>query len=223
MRRLLLYFSVVAVIVILATSFNRFVIDKKKTVNEVMVETSDYFNATEDKKPKTEPEPKPARAIAATELDGVEPKFKSWFGEEAGLMKSTHLNSGEKEIELRQKAKTFSARHIQFLKNKITDQTATQDEKILSTYLLSLVGDIESLSEVASQSLKVESAEPHSLQEIQNNQERARAIIAIDAIAESGRPLGARIDELRKVINKQNDVTVKNYAQRKQSELQSEL
>ncbi len=219
MRRLFLYFAVVFVIVILATTFNRFVIDKKKTVNEVMVETSDYFKTSEDEKLKTEP--KLARATATT--NGVEPKFKSWFGEEAGLMKSTHLNSGEKEIELRQKAKTFSARHIQFLKNKITDQTSTQDEKILSTYLLSLVGDIESLSEVASQSLKVESAEPHSLQEIQNNQERARAIIAIDAIAESDRHLSVRIDELRKVINKQNDVTVKNYAQRKQSELQSEL
>ena len=219
MRRLFLYFAVVFFIVILATSFNRFVIDKKKTVNEVMVETSDYFKTSEDEKLKTEP--KLARATATT--DGVEPKFKSWFGEEAGLMKSTHLNSGEKEIELRQKAKTFSARHIQFLKNKITDHSSTQDEKILSTYLLSLVGDIESLSEVASQSLKVESAEPHSLQEIQNNQERARAIIAIDAIAESDRSLSVRIDELRKVVIKQNDITVKNYAQRKQSELQSEL
>ncbi len=220
-RRLLLYFAVVFVIVILATSFNRFVIDKKKTVNEVMVETSDYFKTSEEEKFKTEP--KLARATATTEIDGVEPKFKRWFGEETSQMGSTQLNSGQKETELRQKAKSFTARQIQFLKNKITDSTSTQDEKILSTYLLSIAGDVESLSEVASQSLKVESAEPHSLQEIQNNQERARAIIAIDAIAESGRSLSVRIDELSKVINKQNDVTVKNYAQRKQSELQSEL
>lgn len=185
------------------------------------METSDYFKSNTDESAKTEPTL--ARGTATAVSEDVDPQFKSWFGEETRQMSSTNLNSGQKEIELRQKVKTFSARQIQFLKNKTTDASASQDEKILSTYLLSLTGDVESLGDVASQSLKVEAAEPHSLQEIQNNQERARAIIAIDAIAESGRPLPVRIDELRKVINKQNDVTVKNYAQRKQSELQSEL
>jgi hypothetical protein len=221
MRRLFLYFAVVAVIVIMATSFNRFVIDKKKTVDEVMVETSDYFKAADIAKSENEITPSPE--AAATPLDGVEPQFKTWFGEEAGRLSSTQLSSVQKENELRQKAKSFSARQLQFLKDKSTDSSATPDEKILSTYLLSLVGDVESLGAVASQALKVEAAEPHSLQEIQNNQERAKAIMAIDAIAESDRPLSLRIDELRKIINKQNDVTVKNYAQRKQSELQSEL
>jgi hypothetical protein len=67
MRRLFLYFTVVFVIVLAATSFNRFVIDKKKTVNEVLVETSDYFKTS--KETNSADEPKLARATAAAELD----------------------------------------------------------------------------------------------------------------------------------------------------------
>jgi hypothetical protein len=220
-QRLLLYFAVVLVIVVLATSFNRFVLDKKKTVNEVIVETSDFFKV--EKIAESEQQPKQLPVAAAAPSNTVSEKFKAWFREETVLISSTQINTENRAIELRERAKSFSAQEIDFIKQKITDPSAPQDEKILSTYLLSLTGSVDSLSEVASRTMGLEAAEPHSLKEIQNNQERAKAIMAIDAIADSGLPLSLRINELGKIINRQDDVSVKNYAQRKQSELQSEL
>lgn len=221
-QRLLLYIAVVLVIVVAATTFNRFVMDQKKTVDEVLVETTDYFKSNsivQNKETSGE-----ERSLATSE-EAVDAKFKVWFQDETRLVSSTSLDLQEKETELRTKAQSMTSQQISFLKQKVTDATASQDEKILSTYLLSLAGEAaaSSLSEVASQPLKIEPAEPHSVQELKNNQERAKAIMAIDAIAESDRSLSLRIDELRKIINSQSDITVKNYAQRKQSELQSEL
>lgn len=228
MKRLLLYFAVVLLIVVAATSFNRFVIDKKKTVGEVIVETSDYFKTNESEENESaqiQQKSNLDRSPANLNDAGVGAKFNGWFREEIKQMSSIHLDVNLKEAELRQAAKVFTAPQIEFLKRAVTNSSASHNERILATYLLSLGGDATfgSLSEVASRPVNGEPAEPHSIQELQNNQERAKAIIAIDAIAESDRPLSLRIDELRKIINRQDDMTVKNYAQRKQSELQSEL
>jgi hypothetical protein len=224
-QRLLFYFAVVFVIVLLATSFNRFVIDKKKTVSEVIDETSNFIQTKVAEEQKSELKAEASREIAEDSQAGITPAFKKWFRDEASQVNSTQLDTRAKEEELRKTAKSFTASQVEFLKKTMTDASSSQQEKILSVYLLSMGGEaaMGSLSEVASRPLNTKPADAHSVQETLNNQERAHAITAIDAIAESGLPLSARIDELRKIISKQQDAAVKNYAQRKQSELQSEL
>lgn len=222
-RRLFLYFSVVLVIVLLATSFNRFVIDKKKTVTEVIDETGQLFSSTEVAEDRTLAQQN-TKEIETTSEE-IDSRFSRWFQDEAKLVNSTSLDRKAKEVELREMVKTFTPRQIQYLQKKVTDVQSPQVEKILSVYLLSLGGDAtqDALVETASQNLNLEPAEPHTVQEVKNNQDRASRIIAIDAIAESDKPISLRIADLQKIIQQQQDATVKNYAQRKQSELQSQL
>lgn len=223
-KRLFLYFSVVLVIVLVATSFNRFVIDKKKTVTEVIEETTgQLFTSTEDTVDREVAQENNKETLQVTE--DIDPRFSRWFQSEAALVNSTSVDQKAKEAEMREMAKTLTPKQIQYLQKKAAHPQSPQVEKILSVYLLSLGGDATqgALVETASNNPNLEPAEPHSVQEVQNNQERASRIIAIDAIAESNKPLSLRIAELQKIIQQQQDATIKNYAQRKQSELQSQL
>jgi DNA-binding protein Fis len=222
-KRLFLYFSVVLVIVLVATSFNRFVIDKKKTVTEVIDETGQLFTSTEDTADREVAQENNKETLQVTE--DIDPRFSRWFQSEAALVNSTSVDQKAKEVEMREMAKTLTPKQIQYLQKKAAHPQSPQVEKILSVYLLSLGGEATqgALVETASNNPNLEPAEPHSLQEVQNNQERASRIIAIDTIAESNKPLSLRIAELQKIIQQQQDATIKNYAQRKQSELQSQL
>lgn len=222
-KRLFLYFAVVLVIVLMATSFNRFVIDKKKTVTEVIDETEQLFAAQHSATERDVAQMQNKKSESTSEE--IDSGFSRWFKDEAALVNSTSIDRKTKESELREMVKTFTPRQIQYLKEKISNPQSPQVEKILSVYLLSLGGDStqDALVETASQNLNLEPAEPHTVQEIQNNQDRASRIIAIDAIAESNKPISVRIAELQKIIQQQQDATIKNYAQRKQSELQSQL
>lgn len=222
-KRLFLYFSVVLVIVLFATSFNRFVIDKKKTVTEVIDETGQLFTSTEDTAGREVAQQNNKENQKVSE--DVDPRFSHWFQSEAALVNSTSVDQKAKETEMREIAKKLTPKQIQYLQKKAAHAQSPQVEKILSVYLLSLGGEATqgALVETASNNPNLEPAEPHSVQEVQNNQERASRIIAIDAIAESDKPLSMRIAELQKIIQQQQDATIKNYAQRKQSELQSQL
>lgn len=224
-KRLFLYFSVVLVIVLVATSFNRFYLDKKQTVDQALDGTAQFFQQPADdigglREVASE---EAQKQLAQSDLENSDPQFVKWFQGEAAQVNSTSMDLKIKENELLQKAKSFNAQQIQYLKNTTVNSSTPQVERILSIYLLTLGGEAaqSALVEIATQDLNLPPAEPHSLDEIKNNQERAKVIMAIDALAESKAQLTDRIAQLQKIIMQAQDKSIKNYAQRKLEELQS--
>ncbi len=224
-KRLFLYFSVVLVIVLVATSFNRFYLDKKKTVDQAFDGTTQFFQQPADDVGglREIANEEAMQDLAKIDLEKSDPKFIKWFQGEALQVNSTSVDFKSKELELMAKAKSLNSRQIEYLKTTTVSPSTPQVEKILSVYLLTLGGEAtqSALVEIATKDLNLTPAEPHSLDEIKNNQERAKAIMAIDALAESKSQLSDRLVQLQKIIAQAQDKSIKNYAQRKHDELQS--
>lgn len=215
LKRLLLYFSVVCVFVVLATAVNRSFVEKKKSVSEVIEETSDFIER------HTATEESVQTVISRKIEEAVDPQFAQWFHAESAQVNSTSVDLKAKEKELMQIAKSLDERKIRYLQKAPLNPKTSQAERILSIYMLTLGGERAqaALVDIASQDLNLERAQPHTTDEVKNNQLRASQIMAVDAIAESQRELNAKMDDLQKIIGKTADQFVKNYAQRKRDEL----
>lgn len=220
MKRLFLYFSVVFFIVIAATSFNRFVLDKKQSVEQVFEKTASLIDV--EKGAPTSPVVT-ADVSNNEDIKEVGAPFVNWLQSEANLVNSTSVDQKEKEKELQQRAQNLDGKQVAYLKKKSLAGGTPQTQRILSIYMLTLGGEAaqKALIDVASQTEIDGPAEPHSVKEITDNQARSVAFMAIDAIAESSKSVSLRIDELQQIIGRASDSSVKNYAQRKQDELKS--
>ncbi len=218
LKRLFLYFSAVCVLVVLATAVNRSFVEKKKTVTEVLEGTSDFIQRHTVKE-------ETVRKVSSDEVaETVDPQFVQWFQTESTHVDSVAVDLKAKEKELVQIAKSLDERKIRYLQKTPLNPQSSQAERILSIYMLTLGGEKaqSALVDIASQDLNLGRAEPHTIEEVKNNQLRANQIMAVDAIAESQRELNAKIDDLQKIIWKTSDQIVKSYAQRKQDELRTQ-
>jgi hypothetical protein len=225
MKRLALYFCFVFLIVFAATSFNRFFIDKKKTMAEALEDGGPLFQkiaSTLSEESARNPATTANESSESPEESSANAVFKSWFQTEAQLVDATSVDTRSKEEEIKQMVKVMGPPEVEYLKKTSINPKTPQNQRILSTYLLSLGGDHakKALVEIASASLNIEPAEPHTLQEVLNHQQRAQALMAVDAIAESSMEVADRMRQLQDIIQKTQDETVRNYAQRKRDELQ---
>ncbi len=222
LKRLFFYFAVVFVLVVLATTINRYVLDKKQSVEQAIEEGRPLFEKVKDNiVADMEGGGSPARDLSSEEEQEPNPAFKSWFQTEARLVDSASVDLRAKEQELETVTKKLSPKEVSYLKKTTLNTSSPQVERILSTYLLTRGGEMsqQALIDIASRPLHLDPAEPHSLKEIENNRERAIDQMMIDSIAESSLAVSERLRILQEIMQKKEDPTVKNYAQRKIEEL----
>ena len=210
----------------MATAINRFALDNKQTVEQAIESGGPLLRKVRaGLSDQGEPVAAAAERAPADEIEEKpDPVFTSWFQTEAKLVDSTKVDLKAKETELEKIARSITDKEVRYLQRTSMDPASPQVERILSTYLLTRGGDVtqRALVDIASRPLSLSPAEAHSLQEIENNKERAINIMAIDSIAESSINLSERIRLLQEIIQKSQDASVKNYAQRKQDDLQKQ-
>lgn len=119
-------------------------------------------------------------------LDSVESlkKFEAWAQSEAKSLEE-RSNQQNKEDALRATAQKLTAGEIEILKQNSVSTKATANERIFSTYLLSLGSESTAgaLASVAQHDLSLPSPQPvHSLNESTLMQEKALRTMAIDEL-----------------------------------------
>ena len=224
LKRLFLYFAVVFVLVVLATTLNRYVLDKKQSVEQAFETGRPLFKkVTDNIVADFEKGIDDTRSVSSDGIQEPDPAFKSWFKTEAKLVDSASVDLRAKEQELETATRSLGPKEVGYLKKTTLNISSPQVERILSTYLLTRGGESaqQALIDIASRPLRLEPAEPHSLKEIENNKERAIDMMLIDSIAESSREINERIRILQEIVQKKEDLSVKNYAQRKIEELKN--
>lgn len=148
-------------------------------------------------------------------------KFAAWVhAEAANLEQST--NQKAKETELKAAAHMMTAGEINLLKQKSVSTEATANERIFSTYMLTL-GDEQatttSLLEVAKQNLSLPSPQPtHSLGETTLMQEKALRTMAIDELFSRASANPNLRGDFLQMANQIQDPGLKKYALRRYDE-----
>lgn len=160
-------------------------------------------------------EPPPAE-IADKDLEPL----KQWIKDESASINSPKVNLKARDEELTEKVKSFSARQLAHLQKISEDKAAPMNERILSTYMLGK-SDMsrQNLIDVASSATEQKTFEPHTEGEIKASSDRAIKLMAVDSIVASKDSVDNRLKALQDVINKSNDALVKQYAQKKLSEV----
>lgn len=157
-------------------------------------------------------------------------QFKEWFSQEVKLMSqfNTADEQATKERYLKITAK-MNSEQFKVISDMFTSKTQIADEKILSSYLLSMMGyeGVKILGDLATFPIPVQGRpEAHSVDETILTRERAMRVLLINrlydlALANQGVEAQNAVRELEKVIANLKDSNLKNYAQSKLQEIRS--
>lgn len=162
------------------------------------------------------PQEPPPSEVADKDLEPL----KQWIREESTAVNSPKMNLKARDEELSEKVKSFGARQLAHLQKISQDEAAPMNERILSTYMLGKSElSRQNLIDLASSETNHKMSAPHSESEIKANSDRAIKLMAVDSIVASADSVENRLKALQEIINKSNDSLVKEYAQKKTSEV----
>ena len=156
-------------------------------------------------------------AVQSDSAAEVSPQFRQWLTKEAMNLESSVQDPKVKEAALKERAQSFTAIEVLHLKNQALAQDNTANDRILSTYLLTLSSaqSTKALSEIVQQPLSYPPVtEVHSVQENMAMQERSLRRMAIDSLIERAQSDQELREELPKNIAQIPDTNLREYAQK---------
>ena len=149
-------------------------------------------------------------------------EIEPWIHSEALKMDVKSYDSAFEESILREKAFKLTPEEVQVLKKTALDVSKTANERIFSTYLLSLSSSqaLSAIQEIASSDLsKAGPQEPHSLDETQSMHEKAIKRMMIDELFKRAMQDSSLIPMLARTIDTIQVPEIKAYAQKRFQEL----
>jgi hypothetical protein len=215
------FFFVVAIVAVICLAY----IARKKNTDEMTFTVDntapvERYVATDAQSQSIEdldnPQEPPPSEVADKDLKPL----KQWIREESSSINSPKMNLKAREEELSEKIKNFGARQLAHLQKISEDKAAPMNERILSTFMLGKSElSRENLIGLASRPTDQTSFEPHTEGEIKATSDRAIKLMAVDAIVARNDSVENRLKDLQEIINKSNDLLVKDYAQKKTREV----
>lgn len=148
-------------------------------------------------------------------------QFTSWVKSESKTLEDRTPNPEVKESDLRKVAQVLTAGEIQILQKNSGDMSASANERIFSTYLLTLGSSAtdQALKQVAIMNLPMPSPQPvHSAEETLLAQQKAIRTMAIDEFFSRAKTNPALRNEFLQMANQIQDPGLRNYALRRSDE-----
>ena len=150
-------------------------------------------------------------------------EFRSWIHGEAQSLNSTDVNTEEKEIQMKAVSQSLSPSEIAQLAEIVSDSNNAANDKILSSYLLTLRQNDDVIP------LMVESAKKsltdfgipnaHSEAEFKHGQELALKMTFVDELAARSNTSATALNQLRSLASAADSNEIRVYAQRKLKEM----
>lgn len=154
--------------------------------------------------------------------DGVSPPLLRFFQEESKSLDSVHVNAAQAEAKGEAQAKAMGSREIRYAQELVLSPHAPANQRILAIYLLTKgsAATNPALKNIATAPSYSDRAEPHTMAEHKNVEGKTFSLEATEELFHraSKNDLGA-LEELRKVAAEAQDLTIKNYANKKLAEL----
>lgn len=145
-------------------------------------------------------------------------RLQAWLAAEAKNLDQPHVDTKQKDLELKKMIENFSEDEKKLVLNSSLDAKRPANERILSTYLLVLdqsQSSLGSLSEVASKALPdFGPVTAHSEAEIRRGQELAVRYMAIDELAKRAANFPEALETLKNIVNSAESAEIRGYAQR---------
>lgn len=160
--------------------------------------------------------------VPSTKSQAPQPELESWLQSESQKMDSKSYDSVSEESKLRQKAQLLTFEDIEKLKTAAIDMNRSANERILSTYLLSMTSTqgLSALQELAGTQLSNPGEQaPHSLGETLSMHEKALRRMVIDELFKRAQLDPSYVPELARVIEKIPVPELKAYAQARYKQL----
>lgn len=153
-------------------------------------------------------------------IGGLEPEaLKKWLNSESAALNSTQNNSDEQQIRFRAQAETLKPAQLQVLRDFAVDSTGPINDRILSSYLITLntsPESKESLFDVAKSDLPDHGPIlPHSEAELKHTQELALRYMQIDELFERAKTDANARDKLKLLVVEAQSAQVRSYAEKK--------
>jgi hypothetical protein len=172
--------------------------------------------------PASAPAGGPATAANTGSMSPVDPEFQKWFENEAQDVDRPHVDSAEKRRELARVVSQLTPAQARHLLRTALAPAARAGEKILAVYLLG-EGGAKTRGEL---SALIASPLPdrgprlaHSEAEVQGAADRARALMAIDALAAQAQRDPTALNVLAQTIDRIQDSYVRGHAEQRLREL----
>lgn len=148
--------------------------------------------------------------------------IQNWIKSESMKMDTDSFDPIYEESKLRKKAAGLTEQDIFLLKKISLDSEVSANERILSTYILSLSStqSLQALQEIATAELSIkDTPQPHSLDETQSMHEKALRRMAIDELFNRAMTNPEYRDKLLSEIKKIQIPELKAYAENRFQEL----
>lgn len=146
----------------------------------------------------------------------------NWLSKAAVEMDTDSYDVILEEAKLKDKAAWLSAEDVLVLKEVVLSDQSSANERILSTYLLSLSSSqgLKTLQEIATSELSIkETPEAHSLDETQSMHEKTLRRMAIDELFRRAIADSSYRDQLSREIERISVPELKAYAQNRFKQL----
>lgn len=145
-----------------------------------------------------------------------------WVKSTANKMDTDSFDTASEEAKLKEKAMRLSNEEILELKKTVLSRESSANERILSTFLLSLSSSqsIKAIQEIATSELSIQNIpEPHSLDETQSMHEKALRRMMIDELFRRAIADPSYRGQLSHEIEKISVPELKAYAQNRFKQL----
>jgi hypothetical protein len=164
----------------------------------------------------------PIEAAVTPPAPPAGPEFQKWLASEATQVGRTNVNTEQKKAQLAQIISGLTEAQARQLAQTALNTSATAGEKILSVYLLVEGGarTRAELQQLLTTAPSVTGPQPaHSEGELRSVQERSFRVMAVDGMIAQSKTDPAALETLERTIPSIPDAYVKQYAQRRLSEL----
>lgn len=145
-------------------------------------------------------------------------KLQTWLAAEAKNLDQPHVDTKQKDLELKKMIENFSDDEKKLVLNSSLDAKRPANERILSAYLLVLdqsQTSLGNLSDLASKALPdFGPVMAHSEAEIRRGQELAVRYMAIDELAKRAPNSPEALETLKNIVNSAESAEIRSYAQR---------
>lgn len=149
--------------------------------------------------------------------------LKRWIQQESKKLDLKDRNPQDTEKRLRLFAGQLRQNQLEQLLSTALNTTAPANEKVLSTYLMTLNStedSSENMKKISLEKLSISGdVQPHTVDEVKRGQELALKYMAIDELAQRARKNVADYNRLVSIANSAPDREVRDYAERKLKEI----
>lgn len=163
-------------------------------------------------------------AQASSDNSGAEPqteklqKLQAWLGNEAKNLDQPHVDTKQKDLELKKRIENFSDAEKKLVLATSIDSKRPANERILSAYMLVLdesQAGVPNLAGLANKALPdFGPVTAHSEAEIRRGQELAVRYMAVDELAKRASTQPEALETLKSIANSGESAEIRGYAQR---------